>query len=158
MIIERQAARALLLTSANEILLMKIQPPDCNESFWIAPGGGLEVGEDTERALRRELNEELGLGHFELGPLVWRRRHTFNWDGRRICQREHYHVVHVDRFEPRMSDQEEARILDQFRWWRISELAHAREPLTPILLADIITRYLTAGPSTTLPEWEVLID
>ena len=122
MIVERQGVRAILLTGAREVLLLRIRPPDLGDAFWIAPGGGMEPGESAEQALRRELREELGLAAFDIGPLVWRRQHTFNWDGRRICQREHYHIVDVDRFEPQMSDQREARTLDQFRWWRIGEL------------------------------------
>jgi 8-oxo-dGTP pyrophosphatase MutT (NUDIX family) len=158
LMLRRRGVRAILLTSAQEVLLMRIRAPDSGEAFWIAPGGGLEVGESFEQALRRELEEELGLQAFEIGPLVWRRQHTFHWDGRRICQREHYHIVEVDRFEPRMSDRREAATLDRFRWWRASELAHATERLTPLTLADIVARYLALGPPSDPPEWEVLVD
>ena len=61
--------------------------------FWIAPGGGVEPGESIVQTLAREHQEELGLRAFQIAPLVWRRQHTFNWDGKRICQSEHYHVV-----------------------------------------------------------------
>ena len=158
MIIHRQSVRAIVLTRAHEVLLMRIHPPDSDERFWIAPGGGLLEGESTEQALRRELKEELGLITFAVGPLLWRRQHTFNWDGRRICQREHYYVVEVDRFEPRMSDPTEMKTLDQFRWWRVAELAQATEPLTPLSLAKLIARYLAFGPPADPPEWEVLVD
>jgi 8-oxo-dGTP pyrophosphatase MutT (NUDIX family) len=126
--------------------------------FWITPGGGLEAGESDAQGLERELKEELGLTAGAIGPLVWRRQHTFNWDGRRICQREHYYVVDVDRFEPQMSDAKEARTLDRFRWWHAGELAQATERLTPLSLADIVARYLTHGAPATPPEWEVLVD
>ena len=158
MIIQREGVRALLLTSAHEVLLMRIRRPDNEEVFWITPGGGLEDGEGREQALRRELYEELGLRSFEIGPLVWRRQHTFNWGGRRYCQREHYHIVHVDRFEPTMSDPAEAQALDQFRWWHLSEVQHTTERLAPVSLAEIVARYLTSGPPLDPPEWEVLVD
>ena len=93
-----------------------------------------------------------------MGPLVWRRQHTFDWAGKRICQRERYHVIHVARFEPRMSDAVEMQVLDCFRWWRVAELAHAPERLTPLSLSEILARYLTQGPPSEPPEVEVLVD
>jgi 8-oxo-dGTP pyrophosphatase MutT (NUDIX family) len=158
MIVQRETVRAVLLTSANEVLLLRIRPPDGSECFWITPGGGLEPGETPEQGLRRELREELNLDQFVMGPLVWRRQHTFNWASRRICQREQYHIVQVDRFEPRMADREEAQALDQFRWWPASQLAHSSERLTPLSLPQIIARYLTDGPPRGPLELEVLVD
>jgi 8-oxo-dGTP pyrophosphatase MutT (NUDIX family) len=158
-IVQRHAIRAILLTPEREVLLMRIRPPGRSETFWITPGGGLESGESVEDGLRRELREELGLARFTLGPLVWRRQHTFDWDGRRICQREQYHVVAVERFEPRMSDEVESKVLDRFRWWPAHELFSAREPLTPLSLAEIVERYVRVGaPPAASLEVEVLVD
>jgi 8-oxo-dGTP pyrophosphatase MutT (NUDIX family) len=157
-IIERDAIRAIVLTPEREVLLMRIRAPEGGDWFWITPGGGLEPGESIEAGLRREMKEELGLERFDIGPLVWRRQHTFNWDGRRILQRERYHVVHVPRFDPRMSDPVEAKVLDQFKWWRADELAQARERLTPVSLAQIVVRYLDEGPPTEVSHVEVLVD
>jgi len=158
LIIQREAIRAILLTPAQEILLLRIRPPQGGAAFWITPGGGLDTGETAESGLRRELKEELGLEHLLMGPLVWRRQHTFDWAGKRICQREQYHVIHVARFEPRMSDAVEMQVLDCFRWWRVAELAHAAERLTPLSLSEILARYLTQGPPSEPPEVEVLVD
>jgi 8-oxo-dGTP pyrophosphatase MutT (NUDIX family) len=157
-IVERDAVRAILLTPQNEVLLMRIRPPNAGESFWITPGGGLESGETTEQCLRRELREELGLVQFELGPLVWRRQHTFNWAHRRICQRESYHVVRVEKFEPCMTDEVESKVLERFQWWRAHDLSLAGEPLTPLSLADIVAGYLSNGAPTAPLETEVLVD
>lgn len=57
MIVERHAIRAILLTPQLEVLLMRIQPPEGGEGFWITPGGGLEPDESAEAGLRRELRE-----------------------------------------------------------------------------------------------------
>jgi 8-oxo-dGTP pyrophosphatase MutT (NUDIX family) len=153
----RDAIRAILITPSAEVLLMRIRPPDGDECFWITPGGGLEPGETVEVGLRRELLEELGLRQFEIGPLVWRRQHTFDWDGQRICQSERYHIVRVERFEPRMSDATEARVLQQFRWWQVSELANAEERLTPLAFSAIVSEYLAHGPPREPLEVEVLV-
>lgn len=158
MIVERQAVRALLLTPEHEILLMRIRAPQSGMRFWIAPGGGLEPGEASEAGLRRELREELGLTAFTIGPLVWRRHHTFDWGDKRISQREEFRVVHTAKFEPRMSDDVEMRVLDCFRWWRVAELSSAQEPLTPRALAEIVTRYLSEGAPAGPLEVETLVD
>jgi 8-oxo-dGTP pyrophosphatase MutT (NUDIX family) len=89
---ERNAVRAILLTPEERILLMKIRLRGVTP-FWIAPGGGIEPSETVDQALRRELREELGLTHFEIGPVLWRRQHTFNWKGDRLCQREVYQIL-----------------------------------------------------------------
>ncbi len=156
--IEREAVRAILLTPTPEVLLLRVRDPAGGDAFWITPGGGLEPGETIEAGLRRELSEELGLEHFVIGPVVWRRQHTFDWAGKRVCQREQYHIVHVTRFEPRMSDALEMQVVDHFRWWPVEELARASERLTPLALAEILARYVTQGPPLEPPEVEVLVD
>jgi 8-oxo-dGTP pyrophosphatase MutT (NUDIX family) len=157
--IDRRAMRALILTPDGEVLLMRVKAPGTEVRFWITPGGGMEAGETPEDTLRRELAEELGLTRFDIGPLVWRRHHTFDWGDRRISQREEYRVVHVaGRFEPVMSDEVEARVFDSFRWWRADDLADADEPLTPLSLAQIVQRYLIEGAPESAPDEEVLVD
>lgn len=156
--IEREAIRAILLTPAPEVLLLRVRDPAGGDAFWITPGGGLEPGQTIETGLQRELREELGLDDFVMGPVVWRRQHTFDWAGKRVCQREQYHIVHVARFEPRMSDALEMHVVDRFRWWPVEELAHASERLTPLALAEIVARYLIDGPPPKLPEVEILVD
>ena len=158
MIRHRRAVRAVLLTPEREILLMRIHPPHGGASFWVAPGGGLKDGELVEDGLRRELREEVGLCGFTVGPLLWRRQHTFDWGDRRICQSEEYRAVHVARFEPKMSDTVEAQVVEQFRWWPVAELATAHEVFTPTSLAEIVSRYLVEGPPSEPFATEVLVD
>lgn len=155
---ERRAVRALILTPERETLLFRLRPPGETRCFWIAPGGGLDPGERIEDGLRRELREELGLVDFPIGALVWRRHHIFDWGDRRISQREEYRIVEVPRFEPVMTDEVEARTVVEHRWWPISELRHAPEPLTPFSLSAILARYLTEGPPDPAPPEEVLVD
>lgn len=159
MIVERDAVRAIILTPENEVLLLRIHSPDDEKRFWwIAPGGGREPGEAVEEALKRELQEELCLNEYTVGPLVWRRQHTFNWAGKRVRQTERYYIVHADRFEPRMSDPVEAKLLDRFRWWPVAELANSSERLTPLSLAQIVARYLAEGAPQEPLDIEILVD
>jgi 8-oxo-dGTP pyrophosphatase MutT (NUDIX family) len=156
--VEREAVRAILMTPANETLLMRVRPPGGDHSFWVAPGGGMVPGEDVVACLRRELREELGLESYTLGPLVWRRQHTFNWGERRICQRERYYVVTVEKFSARMLDPIEAQTTEHMRWWTVDELASTPERLTPLSLASIVAHYLREGAPREPLDIEVLVD
>ncbi len=155
---ERYAVRGLVLTPAREVLLIRLNPPTPIPRFWVAPGGGMEPGETAEQTLKRELIEELGLSGVEIGPVVWRRHHTFDWGARRISQREEYRIVPAERFNPVMSDLIEAQGLDCFRWWRVQDLAAATERLTPFALPQILARYLAEGAPDPLPDEEILVD
>jgi 8-oxo-dGTP pyrophosphatase MutT (NUDIX family) len=123
----RTAVRALLLDPDDRVLLVRFEFP--RVSVWATPGGGKEVDEDDEIALRRELDEELGLTGITIGPLIWTRLHVIpfldgNWDG----QRDHIYLVRSDRFEPtpRLTwEQLRAERLYEMRWWTMPEIAAA---------------------------------
>ena len=105
------------------------------------------------------MREELGLTAFEAPS----RRSSvaaraFNWGEQRIVEREEYRVVHLDQFEPLMTDVVEAESLECFRWWRLADLETTEERLTPLSLAAILRRYLSDGAPAELPEEEVLVD
>lgn len=152
----RRAVRALLIAEDDSVLLMRVRLPD-GSLVWITPGGGLQPDESVEDALHRELREELGLSGVQSGPLVWRRDHTLTWHGRRLCQSEQYFAIRVPRFAPVMSDQTEARTLDQFRWWSLPELRHTSERLTPNGIYAILRDFLRDGAPAEVGH-EVIVD
>ncbi|MEM6257363.1 MAG: NUDIX domain-containing protein [Planctomycetota bacterium] len=128
-IIDRQAARVLLLDRHNRVLLFRCQEPGADRAFWITPGGGLEADETHEQAAERELYEETGLSGVPIGPCVWTRSHTFPWLGRVYRQHERFFVAHVDQHEVIRTahTEEERQVLRQHRWWSVRSIEEARE-------------------------------
>ena len=54
----RDRVRALLVTPGHDLLAIKRMRPG-QAPYWVLPGGGVEVGEDLEATLARELREEI---------------------------------------------------------------------------------------------------
>jgi 8-oxo-dGTP diphosphatase len=65
-----EVAVGVLIDTSGAFLLTSRPPGKVYADFWEFPGGKLEIGETVEQALRRELQEEIGL---TIGPaLLWR--------------------------------------------------------------------------------------
>lgn len=63
-------AVGVLIDEAGQFLLTSRPPGKAYAGYWEFPGGKLEVGESVVQALRRELQEEIGI---TIGPAeVWR--------------------------------------------------------------------------------------
>jgi 8-oxo-dGTP pyrophosphatase MutT (NUDIX family) len=124
-IVEREAARAIVVSPNREVLLQQIEaePGRC----WILPGGGLATGETHEQALIRELAEEVGLRVIDLGPLVWRRTAEFSFRGVRYRQRERFFLAGAEPFVFDHSglDEIELGIVLGHRWWKVDEIGSA---------------------------------
>ena len=101
-----QRVRAILLTGADTILLIKRVKPASRAFYWVAPGGGVEYDDaDLHATLERELYEELGavasvldtafvLEHFKAGKQL--EEHFF------ICRLHHYDLS--KRYGPEFKD------------------------------------------------------
>ncbi len=90
---------ALILNSEGKIFLMK-SPKWRNGNLWTFPGGHIEIGEDWETALKREVKEEVGLD-IEVIKLLniqqaifpkdfWRKRHYIFLDF--VCRAKNENV------------------------------------------------------------------
>ena len=146
--LHRKAERAVMLTPEGRMLLMQAQEPSGSFTVWVAPGGGIKPNEDPEACLRREIEEETGMVLGEIGPLIWRRHHIFEWDGMMLSQHEDFYLVPTNEFEPdawaNPSEAEMAAFL-QFRWWTAEEISASPDVFVPRLLPEHLKELVDHG-------------
>ena len=146
----RGGPRALLLDTDRRVLLVRFEFPTATR--WALPGGGLEPGEDHVDALRRELEEEVGLVDATIGPQIWHRLHIVPFlNGEYDGQRERIHLVECSAFdpEPRLTwEQMNAEFVHELRWWTIEEIAASDAHFVPRELARSCSTPARDGPPT----------
>lgn len=130
-VIDRHAARVLLIDRLGRVLLLQCKEPGADHAFWITPGGGLQSDETHEQAALRELYEETGLNHTPLGPCIWTRTHTFAWLGKIYRQHERFYLVQIESHNvtPACLTEEESGSLIDHRWWSADEIIQAKHEL-----------------------------
>jgi 8-oxo-dGTP diphosphatase len=144
----REAVRALLVDPDHRVLLVRFEFPTATR--WALPGGGLEPGESHLEALRRELEEELGLVDADIGPQIWHRLHIVAFlNGEFDGQRERIHLIHCDAFdpEPKLSWAEmNAEFVHELRWWTLGQIAASDAHFVPNELHSLLDTLLRDGP------------
>ncbi len=141
----RRGVRALILDPADRVLMVRFE--DELGSWWSTPGGGIDPGESDAEALARELSEEVGLRDFELGSLIWTRRHWLvnprRWGG----QEERHYLVRTAAFAPAAAfsvAELAAEGVHEARWFTVDELATVITG--PRRLASLVRDLLEHGP------------
>ncbi len=148
----RDIARALVFDPKDRLLLIAYEAVrdvyparPGGRKFWFLPGGGLEAGETHEQALRRELEEEIGVTDVELGPWVGCCEGPFLLFRKPRFARERYCAVRLanaDIDTARLAETEDNPILD-VRWWRLAELRATSDRVEPQGLADLAERVVS---------------
>ena len=138
---QRRSARAILLSPANDVLLIHFVVPRSGGdfAFWATPGGEIEDGEDDLAAARRELREELELTVELLGP-VHLSEAEFEHKGAVVLSSDVFFLGRCDREAPRLSPftQEERAVLRSARWWTLDEIETTKENLFPMGLSALL--------------------
>jgi 8-oxo-dGTP pyrophosphatase MutT (NUDIX family) len=147
MVIERRAARALLIAGRSVLLIKGCDParPEAG-TWWLTPGGGIEADEAIEDAMVREILEETGLQITpeRVGNVVATRVGKFSFDNESYVQTETFFAIAVERFDPHAEgwDSIEQRALLEHRWWTIEELRATTERLYPMEMAAVVQAVL----------------
>lgn len=139
----REAARAIVLDPDDRVMLLRY---DENGGFWATPGGSLEPGETPRQAVIRELREELGVRHVDLGPHLATRTKDHQVAGRDVSQAERYYLARV---RPENVDPQAAASPDniqEWRWWSLAELSATSQTVYPAELTELLRGILASGP------------
>ena len=122
---------AALILRGDSVLICQRRADQPMAHKWEFPGGKMEAGETAEQALRRELDEELGI-RARIGPRVSRLRHSYRSGGAVDLQ-----FFLVNEYDGELTN----NIFQQMRWCELRNL-----PAYDFLAADrTLIRDLAAG-------------
>ena len=156
--IDRRAARLLVVTPEQQVLLLRLEP-SFREPFWVTPGGGLDDGETFIDAAHRELREEVGRDDLPIGACIWRRTVTFTWERRRIRQEERTFLVDSATVFDAVTVHPDEEPITGSDWFDVPHLRKLSEVVYPVGLADHLEHLFLHGvPDEPIHLGEVVED
>lgn len=125
--------------------------------WWEIPGGGLDPGEETVDAVRRELWEEAGIRDAEIGPCVWTQTVEFTFGGWHFDQDEWIHVARCDGATegPAGLESLEALAFGTQQWWEVEDLLRASPRTIPYRMLEFLGDLAEATARGQWPEQPV---
>ncbi|WP_250027266.1 NUDIX hydrolase [Paractinoplanes maris] len=144
-VVERRAARVLLVDPAGRALLLYGgDPARPGTSWWFTPGGGLEADESPAQGAARELFEEVGLQVDPglLGEPYWHQTTEFSYGGRQYSQEQDFFLLRVPGWQVDFAgmDDEEKATITAHRWWSADEIEASAESVFPAELPGLLRR------------------
>jgi 8-oxo-dGTP pyrophosphatase MutT (NUDIX family) len=144
-VIDRRAARVLLVDAAGRTLLLHGgDPARPGQRWWFTPGGGLQAGETSVQGAARELFEETGLRvePADLGEPIWHQVTEFSYDGRDYRQDQDFYLLRVAEWQVDTAGMEadEQKTITEHRWWSAAELDASGEQIFPEDIAALLRR------------------
>lgn len=124
---ERNSSRAIVLNGKNEIFLFQYIFDYFKDGniVWITPGGGIEPGENYEDALKREINEEMGILLKEVPQSSYYRKATYTLkNGENVIAHELFYVIHIENMDLNFRGWTESEKLrmKKGKWWSREEI------------------------------------
>ena len=140
----------MVLDPHDRVLLIRAHDPAHRDGpgWWEIPGGGIDPGEATGEAVRRELWEEAGIRGAEIGPVVWTQAVEFTFAGWHFDQDEWIHVARCDGSAegPRGLEALEVLAFGEQRWWDVPELVRSGVRTIPYRLTEHLPALVADGP------------
>jgi ADP-ribose pyrophosphatase YjhB (NUDIX family) len=152
-VIDRQAARVLLVDRAGRTLLLHGgDPARPGVRWWFTPGGGLNGDETPAQGAARELLEETGLrvAAEQLGAPVWHEVAEFSYLERQYRQEQDFFLLRVTEWQIDMAgmDADEQQTITEHRWWSLEEIDASAELIFPAGLTTLLRRVTEAVPES----------
>jgi len=153
----RRAARVILLDEHDRVLLIRGHDADQpGRSWWFTIGGGIDAGESPLEAAVREVREESGivLDPADVEGPVFTRSAIFDFFFESCRQDEQIYLARVPAASFVAEDRSgwtvlEQDVIDEVRWWSLSDLAAVDIEVFPVGLAELVGSLLPAWDGTT---------
>jgi 8-oxo-dGTP pyrophosphatase MutT (NUDIX family) len=123
-----EAAGGYVTNPSGELLVFE------RRGSWDMPKGKIDAGETPEAAALREVEEETGLQHLTLGPLLCHTWHTYDQKGERILKKTYWYAMQTTDTTTTPQTEED---IEQIMWVQPAAWL-AQKPVVYASIVDVI--------------------